>query len=269
MLRLHVWAGEDPGNLLLGKALIRSLLDRIEAEVGWTCPPEHAYLLEDLRDLGVALAPGVGEGEEWRRQTPAGSLPLDLAMGPVPRDGPDWPSRVAIFNRRLAEMGVAFALPERLAPVLELPYRDVEIRTEGVYVEDGEVRGCGDRLLDVRWLSETFRGLNFYWATDPGYRAHNVLDCSRFDLAVLSAIGDRCDLLLGTGGLAFLCSLTETNRFKPRALVGLPAGTAPGWGSAPGAPAQSLESRDDLLRVLVAVEQSPRLSLVHPRWRWP
>jgi hypothetical protein len=65
-------------------------------------------------------------------------------------------------------------------------------------------------------------------------------------------LSDRCAVLVGTTMDPFAATLTEANRFKPKALCGYDARTlAPHW-DYPGNPLELLATMDDLVDFLLA-----------------
>jgi hypothetical protein len=259
MLRVFVWTDDDPCHVLLLKPLVQQILNHYDLALAWGCLQDHAYLLEDLDVRLIPVSNSTGQVIDWAKHCPSGYLPFPLRLFNGNGDKiPDWSEGVREFNRSAAEKGLPLRLSGRQTPMVPLKHREVWVRNDAVYVENGG----REEISDVRFFAETFRGLNFYCAHNPGFQAHNVLDCSGFDLAVLSSISSQCDAILGTGGAAFVCTMTEANRHKPRALLGRTGGGDRPWGDTPGNPLRILRTRDDVLQFLVEVERAPKLSLL-------
>ncbi len=263
MLNLYAWSAGGSRDIMLNKPLLAEVLDKYEVRVIWGCNIDHAPLLEDL-DLEVLAV--ADSGPELQRYCPEGFRPFALASPADDNSRPLWSELVGSFNERASAIGFPMPLTANLTPMIDLPPVDIEIGPDAIYVERGCDHALGLGVIDLEFLSGMFRGLNFYCATPPGFAAHNVIDCSEHDNISLSTISNQCDAIVGTGGEQFICTLTEANRFKQRALVQEGQDVSTYWGDYPGNPLQVVSSREDLLRFLVALDKAPKLDLTHQSW---
>jgi len=89
--------------------------------------------------------------------------------------------------------------------------------------------------------------------TAPGrVRADNVVDISHLSWRQRSRLSEQCVALVGTTREPFVVTLTEANRWKPKALCGYDARViAPFW-DYPGNPTELLGTMDELVDFLLA-----------------
>ncbi|MCP4679327.1 MAG: hypothetical protein GY854_28330 [Deltaproteobacteria bacterium] len=266
MIRLYVWTEGGSRAILQRKPLVKQLIDGHDIAVAWGCRKEHKYLIEDIPVKQIIIDSPEGEPLNGSSYCPRECTPLSLDTeseeGTYPQD---WRQLVDSFNHRAESAGLDLSVKGNLAPTVQFKYRDVVIRDDAIFLEIIDEKSPVATAIDLRLIFETFRGLNFYCATPIGFSAHNLIDCSDLDLVTLASISNNCSAIIGTGGSAFTCSLTETNRFKPRALLAEapPVGTP--WGDYKNNPLRIVSRRDELVRFLVEVEKSYIIPIRHGR----
>ena len=105
--------------------------------------------------------------------------------------------------------------------MISFSHKDIPVKPNSIYLENGHTRsGHSDFIFDLNLLSSLFPDINFYCTSSPNSEAKNVIDCSNLNLVELSSISNKCSLIIGKGSGPFLCTYTEINRYKPKAVVG-------------------------------------------------
>lgn len=260
-MKLYVWTKGCARELMYRKMLATQLIDRHDIQVTWGCRSDQTYLVDDLPIEIVPIAADNNKPIDFQRLCPKGFRPLSLdPEGFEKGQTTDWRALVDSFNRRASKAGFTISVKGNLGPTVQFRYRDVVIRNDAIFVEAADEDCCDfSGLLDVQLLSETFRGLNFYFSNAIDCQAHNLFDCSHYDLIELSSISNHCNAIIGVGGAAYACSLTETNRHKMRALYYAESAHPNPWGNYQENPLHCIQNKDELLRFLAAVEKSPRV----------
>jgi hypothetical protein len=132
-----------------------------------------------------------------------------------------------------------------------------KIRTKGraIYVETSQPRNryC-EFQYDMAYLGALFPEFNFYCTSNQDPDIPNVISCGDRNLVELSFISNGCEAIIGKGSGAFLCTYTECNRKKPRAVVNF---TAPHFWDYRDNPLEYLKGQDELISFLAKVLKDP------------
>ena len=276
MKPLFIWNGFHSGDIIMMRPLIRHILNEHDVQVAVGCYRNHAYLLDDLGVEIIASKYDDADGPESRS-------PLDLSYL-CPRDHvaintwvgnypdlipPSWPTTVKAFNRQAAEQSHPIRLHSRSVPNIEFRYVNMAVRENAIYVENGTVRsGHSWFAFDMQRLSREFPGLNFYCVSHPYYYARNLIDCSHLNLVELSSLSNRCVALIGKGSGPFVCTLTEANRYKPRAIMnfhdplGMLSPAEYRFWDYRDSPLVYLDTHAELVNFLKNVEQREKIEIV-------
>jgi len=107
-------------------------------------------------------------------------------------------------------------------------------------------------VWDLQRLARVLPACDLLCTAPPPTFADNVRDVSHLSWPQRSRLSEQCVALVGTTREPFAVTLTEANRWKPKALCGHDARvTAPFWDYA-GNPLELLASMDDLVDFLIA-----------------
>lgn len=137
--------------------------------------------------------------------------------------------QVHAYNRQISQYQLQnhYLLPlPAYSPMLTIPSvvgQPVTVQPNSVFVENGPVPVEQNYFYlneQLGQLAAAFPHLTFYCAAKPLIAAVNVVDCSSWSLLELSWLSDRCIALLTRGGDIDAVTYTETNRLKPRCIVG-------------------------------------------------
>ena len=227
MKPIFLWNGWHTGDVVLLRPLVRHILDNHAVEVTLGCYRNHAYMLDDL---GVEVISSDYDDYDGRNSLgaldlsylcPRDHVPINTWVGNyedlIP---PSWPTIIEAVNRQAAEKGHPLRLVSRWIPDIDFRFVDVPVEGNAVYLETTASRsGHSDFEFDLQEVSKRFPGLNFYCTSHPHYYAANLFDCSRLNIVELSNLSNRCVALVGKGSGPFCCTLTDANRYKPRAIM--------------------------------------------------
>ncbi|MFN9914637.1 MAG: hypothetical protein ACK53L_18765, partial [Pirellulaceae bacterium] len=85
------------------------------------------------------------------------------------------------------------AIEGHFVPMLDFPPVEVAVADGGVFLENGIARSKhSDFEFDVLGLAQEFPEMNFYCTATPNGTRSNIIDCSSFNLRVVSSISNRC-----------------------------------------------------------------------------
>ena len=269
MQKLFFWLNWHAGDLVLCRPLVRRILSLHDVQIAWGCWKNQAYIIEDL-PVRVLADPRNDPPEKTRPSLlhlcPPGHAPVYLWIGCYPDTlYHHWEIIVELYNRQVQSQGLArLMVSPRFVPMVDFPPVPVLVAERGVFVENGSTRsGHCDFEFDIPFLAARFPNLNFY-CTARAAPAPNVFDCSTLNLRELSSVSTHCAAIVGKGSGPFCCTLTETNRYKPRAIMRYhPLNAGQSLWDYPGNPMQYLETQDELVRFLQTVERSNQ-SILRP-----
>ncbi|GAB4145788.1 MAG: hypothetical protein Fur0037_13740 [Planctomycetota bacterium] len=159
------------------------------------------------------------------------------------------------FERDLARLGLPTGFLEERVPMLDLSANGEPPRLDrpGIYL--GNDRD-GDPLchfvFDLGRLAEALPDFDFWCTGGVDEPLENLRDASSLSWRERALLSESCEILVGSTMEPLHVTLTEANRFKPRAACGYdPRVRAPRW-DYPGNPLELLPGMDDLVDFLLA-----------------
>jgi predicted O-linked N-acetylglucosamine transferase (SPINDLY family) len=270
MHKLFFWLNWRAGDLSLTRPLVRQVLDRHDVQIAFGCWQNQAYIVEDL-PVRMCIDPRSDPPNNTTPESlvhlcPPGYLPIYLWVGKyVETLSHHWPAMVELYNRQVCEHGLPdLVIASRFVPMLDFPPVEVHLGKNAIFIENGVARSKhSDFEFDMVELSKVFPDFTFYCTSSPSIALPNVVDCSTFNLRVLSSISNRCLAILGKGSGPFCSTFTEANRYKPRAILRYhPISVAPRLWDYPGYPLQYLETHAEVIDFLRRVQDRPILQLI-------
>lgn len=189
---------------------------------------------------------------------PPGAVPIELWLGGNEAEpNYQWPDIVDAFHQGLRANGIQTVVGDARGEVPMLDFGgsiDVPpLRRPSVWI-DTERTG-NDACWFVHDLERIARVLpdhDLLCTAPVPVRAPNVVDVSQLPWPVRSRLSSRCEAIVGTTLDPFVVTLTEANRWKPKALCGWDARIhAPFW-DYPGNPMELLGTMDELVDFLIA-----------------
>lgn len=257
MEKVYLYNNYHNGDLITNRCLIQPLLGRdLELAVG-SYKNRH-YLVEDLPVTHIVSQ----EDENFPQSsclsglTPHGFRPVntwcgtfkDLDHRPPPLGYHNWNNIVDTWNRQNS-----IQLHASVVPMVDFPKINVDVLEKSIYVENGHTRsGHCHFNFDLQKLGETFPDLNFYCTAEHNCHLPNV-HYVKMNLIELSSVSDKCIAIVGKGSGPFMCTLTETNRHKPKAVVQF---NSPEFWCYEGNPLKYLKTETELLDFLHSVASS-------------
>ncbi len=270
MYKLFFWVNWHAGDLVLTRPLVRQVLNTHDVQIAYGCWKNQAYIVEDL-PIKVIVDPrddpkiATDNREILLHLCPEGYLPIHLWVGlDTPRLSHNWESIVELYNRQVESHGFkSLQIQSRYVPMVDFAPVEVEIARPSIFVENGATRSKhSDYRFDIETLAKRFPLFNFYCTADPQSNQSNVYDCSMHNLRILSSISNRCVAIMGKGSGPFCSTLTESNRFKPRAILRYhPLNVVHDIWDYPGNPMQYLETDEDVEQFLRYVERREVIQL--------
>jgi hypothetical protein len=259
MMKVYLFNEWHNGDVITNRALIKELL-KYDLELAVGSYTDRHYLVADLPVRHI-----IHPGKEAERQSlssccPESYLPINTWCGTFPDIDAvghhNWWTIVETFNRQSGQSGLGVVLSSKETPMIDFEQRYYcRLRGRPVYVENGTPRSnhC-DYHYDMRHLGEKYPEFTFYCTANPACERENVIDCSERNLVELSFISNQCEAILGKGSGPFLCTYTEVNRLKPRAVMRF---RAPRFWEYRNNPLRYLESEDELYEFLDQVKSMP------------
>lgn len=267
--RLFAYHNGPRGDVMFCRAVYRALAASGRFDLVLGACRDDAALLEDLvgehcRVVASDFANTPhGAVLDLAHLCPEGATPLEVWLG----GDEDWPSYqwtdiADSLCRDLRARGLDFALPdaEHDVPMLDFA-RDVEIpalRRPSIFVANARTHPLCHFVIDFERLLDALPGFDLL-CTAPAPVVHDrIVDVARLSPVQLQRLSDRCAVLIGLTWDPFNLTLTEPNRWKPKALCGYDARVhAPLWDYA-GNPLELLATMDELIDFLRAnaVERS-------------
>ncbi|MDZ4852400.1 MAG: hypothetical protein SGI77_24190 [Pirellulaceae bacterium] len=270
MHKLFFWLNWHAGDLALTRPLVRQILAVHDVQITWGCWRNQAHIVEDL-PVKVVIDPRDDKFTGPQRPSlmhlcPPGHIPVCLWVGVYPdTNSHQWEAVVEIYNRQVRDLGFPMLqISSNYVPMLDFAVVDVTVAENAIFVENGATRsGHSSFEFDLPNLAYAFPEFNFYSTADPKCELPNVFNCGQFNLRELSSVSNQCIAIVGKGSGPFCSTLTEINRYKPRAVMRYhPVGLAQTIWDYPGNPLQHLESQDDLLRFLQTVRRRLKRRLI-------
>jgi hypothetical protein len=236
--KLYLWNNWHNGDIITTIPLIWEIynqIDNVEIVVG--CYNNHAYLFEKTpiktlmvhpnndRDIhGTPFGFGSNVVDDLGYMCPEGYTNIYTWLGQyIDTHAHNWKNQVEVFNRKCEENNIPINLISNIVPGIKFPYvkLDVPMHSKMIWVENSKCRsGHSEFNYDMNKLGTLFPDLFFYTNADPQSNLSNVINCSHLNLIELSNLSNKCDVILGKGSGPYFATFTDTNRYKPRAVVG-------------------------------------------------
>lgn len=254
MKQVYIYNSWHNGDVLTNRCLIKALMN-YDLDIALGSYRNRAYIVQDLPVKHI-IAP-------WDETTPhspclshlcpSGYLSCNTWCGTFPdidcQGYHNWSTIVRTWNRYSEAYEIGVTLPYKETPMIDFEY-PCRVRTRGraVFVENGATRsGHSSFEFDMNKIGEYFPDFNFYCTDEPYCKLPNVINCLSKDLVTLSFISNTCEVIIGKGSGPFLCTYTEANRKKPRAVVGY--NSHPFWVYRDN-PLKNLNNEDELIDFL-------------------
>ena len=194
---------------------------------------------------------------------PAGHVPLAVWLGGGERlPSYQWADVVESLQQDLRDRGVDidvdFAAAAEHVPMLDFgddvpPPALPQMRRPSIWIDNDRTaqQSCWF-VLDFERLVDVLPGLDLLCTAPTGWRHEQIVDVSALGPIARQKLSERCVALVGLTMDPFNVTLTEANRFKPKALCGYDARvTGVAW-DYPGNPLELLGSMDELVDHLLA-----------------
>lgn len=227
--KIYLYNNWHNGDIIYSRPLIRALA-ALEAPLAVGSFKNMYYLVQDLPVLHrIAQQNEEGYAKyDLLSICPEGFVPVNHWLGQYDDTrAHNWQNIVTVFNRLSEEKDLGVSLPRNdEVPMIDFaaPTQTIEVKRPAVYVENGSVRSkhCNFEY-DIADLVRRFPKFHFYCSAPPNCQSEKAVDLSHFNLVDLSFVSNECDVLVGKGSGPFNCTYTETNRYKPKAVVGFTA----------------------------------------------
>lgn len=262
MKKIYLYNNRHNGDLITNRCLVRKLLD-YDLDIAVGSYRNRHYLVADLPVRHIISPHDEVSGQFNQPASPClstlcpeGYVPINTWCGTFPdidaKGFHNWRTIVGTFNRWSDQYGLGIHLSDRQVPMVdwEVPCH-IRVCGRGIYVENGEVRsGHTSYEFDMESLALRFPEFVFYCTANPRCQITNVVDCSQRNLIELSHISNQCEAIVGKGSGPFLCTYTEINRLKPKAVMQF---RAPAFWEYRNNPLQYLETTEQLCEFLYKV----------------
>lgn len=189
---------------------------------------------------------------------PPSAVPIEPWLGgneEVPNY--QWPDVVRAFHRQLDAVDIGLRIGDATGPVPMLDFSgpvDVPpLRRRAVWIDAERTNhdACWF-VFDLERLVRVLPDHDLLCTGPVPDGMPGVIDVSGLPWPVRSRLSDRCDAIVGCTMDPFVVTLTEANRWKPKALCGYDARVhAPFWDYA-GNPMELLGTMDELVDFLIA-----------------
>jgi hypothetical protein len=263
MHNIYLYNNLHYGDIITNRALIKELLKYPQLNIAVGCYANHYYLYEDLFVQHIVSQ----EDENFPlsidlvRLCPNGYMPINTHCGTY-RDldikyQHNWINIVETFNRQSKIYNLGIELYHKEVPMIDFNVLcDIKIIGRGIYIENGVQRSHPTSFeFDIENLCNIFPEFNFY-CTSKAPSKNNVIDCSDKNLIELSHISNQCESILGKGSGPMLCTYTEDNRFKPRAVCGYDTQAMRRFWEYRGNPIKYLYAEDEVVEFLIEVRNN-------------
>ncbi len=268
MTTLYLWNNGPRAHVLLCRPIVRAAVSTGRFDVVFGACRDDVRLLLDLegprcRIVASDYANTVhGAVLDLAALTPTGAIGIDVWLGgPGPAPSLQWEDVLAAFRASLADHGLDSALPcsPDDVPMLDFAFDEralgptPRLRRPSILLDT-----CRD-AADASWfgfdfdrLSRVLDAFDLLCTAPPPIQRDNLVDVSALSPLARARLSEHCELLIGRTFDPFVLTLTEPNRFKPKALCGYDARvTRPPW-DYPGNPLELIATMDDLVDFAIA-----------------
>ncbi len=258
MAELFLYNSGTAGDVVFSRPVIRAAV-ATGASVSVGVCRDHADLVSDLEGVTVRVSDFVssrsGSPLDLRYLCPGDAKPIDLWLqGYEDTIEQQWENYVEVFNRGAARAGaeVRLEFDEDRIPMIDFGIdSNPEVPERAILVDNARTatRYC-HFLFDLERMADALPDHRFLCTAPPRVDRPNVFDVSNLDRVARSAVSNRCELLLGITWDPFNCTLTEANRFKPKAVCGYDARQGTTFWDYPENPLEYLADMDGVLDFL-------------------
>lgn len=261
------------GDLILLRPLYKRILESRLFKIKLGVYKNTAYLYEDMleENFELIISDITNENSEemdLKNLCPAGYLPVNLWLGQYAETKPHtWKSTVLMFNNKMLENHVPYQMhyDPRKVPMADFPEVQVEVKSNAIYVENGRTRsGHSSFMFDFELLTSIFPNCYFYCTAKPRLLTDKIVDCSDKNFIELSNISNKCIAILGKGSGPLLCTFTEKNRFKPRAVCGYNVKKWPKFWTYYGNPIEYINTTEDVVKFIQKILDGERKGEIEP-----
>lgn len=264
MVHLFLYHNGTRGCVMLCRALYQAVVVSGHFDVTLACCRGDLELLADLQGPRCRVLvsdyrnTALGAPLNLLALCPNGAVPIEVGLGgeeTVPTC--QWPDIVDSFHRELRRRGLVqvVADPEGEVPMFGFAGEVVvpPLRRRSIYVDNTRTgQDAGWFHYDLLRLSRALPGWDLLCTRRPPVLAPNLVDISALRWPQRSRVSEQCEALVGTTLDPFVVTLTEANRWRPKALCGHDARvTKPFW-DYPGNPLELLATMDELVDFLLA-----------------
>jgi hypothetical protein len=260
MEKLYVYNSWHNGDVITNRCLIQKLIDLgiDKSKILLASYQNRHYLVEDLpiNHFIIPTDENSPQSPCLCKWCPYGYIPVNTWCGtypefdhrPFPLGNHNWANIVDTWNKNSDLLNLNFKIPNYETPMVKWEQKNkIEILSNSIYVETGHVRSDHCRFeFDIKKLSKMFKDLNFI-CTSKQEKSDNVFDMSDKNLIEMSHISNQCLAIIGKGSGPFMCTLTEENKFKPKAVIGF---TAAKFWHYENNPLQYLNNEEELIDFL-------------------
>lgn len=260
-MKVYLFNNWHNGDIITNRALIKELL-KFGLDMAVGSYKDRHYLVADLPVLHIVS----DHHEDFQRGSPClstlcpeGYLPINTWCGTFKdidqRGFHNWITIVDTFNRQAEQYELGITLSSLEVPMIDFEHRClIKVRPRSIYVENGDTRGGHSMYsFNMTKIGRMFPELSFYCTAFPDCDLPNVVNCNNRNLVELSGISNQCEAIVGKGSGPFLCTYTEPNRLKPRAVMKF---TAPKFWQYRNNPLRYLESDEELYQFLTEVRNT-------------
>ncbi len=264
MTHLFLYHNGGRGDVMLCRSLYRAVLAHggFELTLG-VCRTDHE-LVADLAGPRCRIVVGdygntpFGAPFDLAAYCPAGATPIGIWLGGTHTlPSRQWPDVLEAFHRDLRRLGIAAVVADPLGDVPMLDFAgpiDVpEPTRRAVYLDTARTALESSYFVyDLARLARVLPDHDLLCTTAPTAVAPNLVDISGLSWPQRSRLSERCEALVGSTFDPFVVTMTEANRWRPKALCGHDARVmAPVW-DYPGNPLELLTTMDELVDFLLA-----------------
>lgn len=264
MTHLFLYHNGGRGDVMLCRALYRAVLatSGLELTIG-VCRGDQE-LVADLSGPKCRIVVSeygntpFGAPFDLAAYCPVGAVPLAIWLGGTNHvPSRQWPDVVEAFHRDLRRLGIAAVVADPLGevPMLDFagPIETPALRRRAVFVDNARTELESSYFVyDLARLARVLPDHDLLCTAAPAAAAPNLVDISALSWPQRSRLSERCEALVGSTLDPFVVTMTEANRWRPKALCGHDARVTPPVWDYPGNPLELLTSMDELVDFLLA-----------------
>lgn len=237
MKKIYLYNDYHNGDIVTNRCLIKALINYPELDIAVGSYKDRYYLVGDLPVQHI-----ISEHNEGAMclgsLCPPDRISLNTWCGTFAdidaKERHNWITIVETWNRHSQDNNLGVILPykEGEVPMVDFHYVcKLKTRGRAIYVENGPIRSSHSNYnFPLTEMSKRYPEFNFYCTGNtgtPNTELPNLINCEHRNLVELSFLSNTCEAILGRGSGPFLCTYTEVNRQKPRAVFGY--GQHPFW----------------------------------------